>query len=417
MAPVLNKPEALFGETVPVPGKSPWECLLEIQGEIAGRPVVVWESPEGAAFAGIGAACRIVASGPGRFEEVRARLDSIFDSNPAQYPVALGGFSFHEQGPGQAWPGFPDALFLVPERLFSNADGRETYETRFQTGDPAPASALPIPDVETTAWERPQWLDAVRRTLDRIRESSLSKAVLARSITIPIGRSRTALEILATLRELYPTCYRFLIDDGRGSAFLGASPERLVSLRSGRFYTEAVAGTQRCEPGDDTEAMGHALLERAKDQREHEVVLRHILDALAPMCIGEVKTGPAEVMRLPHLLHIRSRVTGLARRKNVLDYVERLHPTPAVAGWPRPEAIDWIRRVEPDARGWYAGCVGWVDGFREGDFAVGIRSVAIRGDKARAFAGAGIVEGSDPEQEWNETELKMKGMLDAIARD
>jgi len=415
--PVLNKPEALFGETVPVPGKSPWDCLLEIQEEIAGRPVVVWESPEGAAFTGVGAACRVEASGPGRFEEVRARLDSVFDANPGGCPVALGGFSFSEQGAGRGWPGFPDALFLVPERLFRNADGRGTHETRYRSADATSASVPPIPDLQTTAWDRPEWVDAVRRTLDRIRESPLSKAVLARSIAIPVGRSRGSLEILATLRELYPTCTRFLIDDGRGSAFLGASPERLVSLRSRHFFTEAIAGTQRCGPGDDVEAMGRELLERAKDQREHEVVLRHILDALTPMCIGEVRTGPAEVMRLPHLLHIRTGVSGRARRNNVLDYVERLHPTPAVAGWPRPEAIDWIRRVEPDARGWYAGCVGWVDCFRDGDFAVGIRSVAIRGEKARVFAGAGIVEGSDPEQEWNETELKMKGILDAIARD
>lgn len=416
MSPVLNKPEALSGETVPIPGKSPWDCLLEIREETAGRPVVVWESPEGAAFTGIGAACRIEASGPGRFEVVRDRLDSIFDANPGSCPVALGGFSFQEQGPGRAWPGFPDALFLVPERMFSNADGGGTHETRFRPADTTPAFVQPVSDIETRPWDRPEWMDAVRRTLDRIRERSVSKAVLARSITIPIGGS-TALEILASLRDIYPTCTRFLFDDGRGNAFLGASPERLVSLRSGRFHTEAVAGTQRCEPGDDTEAMGRALLERAKDQREHEAVLRHILDALTPMCAGEIEIGPAQVMRLPHLLHIRTRVSGPARRRNVLDYVEGLHPTPAVAGWPRAEAIDWIRRIEPAPRGWYAGCVGWVDRHREGDFAVGIRSVAIRGDKARVFAGAGIVEGSDPEQEWNETEIKMRGMLDAIARD
>jgi len=415
--PVLNKPEAVFSETVPVPGKSPWDCLLEIQGEIAGRPVVVWESPEGQAFAGVGAACRIEASGPGRFEAVRARLDSVFDANPRCCPVALGGFSFQEQGASRGWPGFPDALFLVPERLFSSEDGRETHETRFRAADAIETAAPAIPDLETAAWDRPEWMDAVRRTLDRIREGSLSKAVLARSITIPLGRTQGALEILDTLRDIYPTCTRFLIDDGRGSCFLGASPERLVSLRSGRFYTEAVAGTQRCEGADELGAMERALLERVKDQREHEVVLRHILEALTPMTLGELSIAPAEIMRLPHLLHIRTRVSGGARRRNVLDYVERLHPTPAVAGWPQAEVLDWIRRVEPESRGWYAGCVGWVDGSREGDFAVGIRSIAIRGDQARVFAGAGIVEGSDPEQEWNETEIKMRGILDAIARD
>ena len=101
----------------------------------------------------------------------------------------------------------------------------------------------------------------------------------------------------------------------------------------------------------------------------------------------------------------------------MLEFVARLHPTPAVAGWPRAEALDWIAQVEPGERGWYAGGVGWMNESGDGDFAVGIRSIAIRGEEARVFAGAGIVEGSDPEQEWNETEIKMKGMLDAIARD
>jgi len=292
VSPVLNKPEALFGETVPVPGKSPWDCLMEIQGEIAGRPLVVWESPEGTAFTGVGAACRIEAWGPGRFEEVRARLDSIFDASPRGCPVALGGFSFHEQGKG-GWPGFPDALFLVPERLFRNADGRGTHETRLRAADTTSAPVPPVPDLETTAWDRPEWMDAVRRTLDRIREGSLSKAVLARSITIPLGRTQGALEILASLREMYPTCYRFLIEDGRGRAFVGASPERLVSLGSQKFQTEAVAGTQRCEGADELGAMERALLERVKDQREHEAVLRHILEALTPMALGDLLIAPA----------------------------------------------------------------------------------------------------------------------------
>jgi len=88
-----------------------------------------------------------------------------------------------------------------------------------------------------------------------------------------------------------------------------------------------------------------------------------------------------------------------------------------VAGWPRQEALAWIARAEAEDRGWYAGPVGWVDAKGNGDFAVGIRSVTVQDRAARIFAGAGIVEGSDPELEWREIDLKMKGILDAIARD
>jgi len=417
MTPVLNKPEPLHGQTLPIPGKSPWDCLMEIREEIAGRPLVVWESPGGMELAGVGEGCRVEVSGPRRFVEARDRLDAILDS-AADPAVAVGGFSFGEQEKAPGSPGFPDALFLVPERMFARARPEEsTRETRWSGGSAAVPPVSPaLPPNEVSSWDLPAWTDAVRRTLDRIREGALSKAVLARSLVIPLGRARGALEILATLREMYPTCYRFLIDDGRGRAFVGASPERLVSVKGEEFHTEAVAGTQRCDAGDDVEAMERALRSRVKDQREHEVVLRHILDAVAPIS-REVHTAPAEVMRLPHLLHLRTRVWGLRRRTHLFDYVSALHPTPAVAGWPRAEALDWIGSVEPSPRGWYAGCVGWVDRSRDGDFAVGIRSAAIRGDRASVVAGAGIVEGSDPEQEWNETELKMKGILDAIARD
>jgi len=124
------------------------------------------------------------------------------------------------------------------------------------------------------------------------------------------------------------------------------------------------------------------------------------------------------VMMLQHMLHLRTPARGQANKgSHVLDLVARLHPTPAVAGRPCDRALALIREMEPSPRGWYAGPVGWVNARGDGDFAVGIRSVSVRGGRARLFAGAGIVEGSDPDLEWSETELKMRPILDAIARD
>jgi isochorismate synthase len=390
---------------------------------------MLWESPGGEAFAGIGSAFRVEAEGGGRFGDIRARLTSVLGrarhrgAAPRGFPgaVAIGGFSFAEQGGRRGWPGFADGSFWVPERIFWRAPGAETVETRWSVGSVAaetPGRNLPGEPETMESWDREAWLMAVRRTLERIREGVISKAVLARSLVIPLERAADAIAILASLREAYPTCYRFLIDDGGGSVFLGASPERLVRLTGGEILTEAVAGTQRCEPGDDAAKLARALLTRPKDLTEHRLVLRHLLEILAPICETLDASKTPEVMRLPHLLHLRTEVRGSVRPgSHVLDLVSRLHPTPAVAGWPRREALDWIAQVEAGERGWYAGPVGWVNAAGEGDFAVGIRSVAIRGRSARLFAGAGIVEGSDPDLEWSETELKMKGILDAIARD
>jgi len=424
---------SLSGESASIPALGPWDCLMRARAEGARRPIVFWESPTGETVAGIGSLYSLEASGPGRFAELRARLEGLLaraehrGAVPRGFPgaLAIGGFSFADQGSGRGWPGFADGSFHVPARMFWQSPGAVTVETRWVRGsggeaepratEPEPAAVEPEP---ADAWDRGAWIRAVRLTLEKIRDGDLSKAVLARSREVALSASSDPVSILASLREAYPTCYRFLIDDGRGNAFLGASPERLVRLQGDEVSTEAVAGTQRCGPTDDEEELARALVTRAKDRSEQGVVVRHLLETLGPVCGTLEAPEIPEVMRLPHLLHLRTRVRGLARQgAHVLDLVSRLHPTPAVAGWPRIQALDWIQRAESASRGWYSGAIGWVNAAGEGDFAVGIRAVGIRARSARVFAGAGIVEGSDPELEWNETELKMKGILDAIARD
>ncbi len=435
------EPDLLSGESATVPGLQPWDCLAGVRVETAGLPAFLWESPEGESLAGIGAAFRLETSGIERFAETRRGLERLLaraihrGGAPEGFPspFAIGGFSFSEQGIRRGWPGFADSSFHVPARTFWQTPGTDTVETRWTAvasladgsagegfageGSASADSAGEGPEA-TEDWDRAAWIRAVRLTLEKIRSGEISKVVIARPLSVALGPSADAFSILASLREVYPSCYRFLIEDGRGNAFLGASPERLVRLAGGEVFTEAVAGTQRCEPGDDAEALAKDLAERAKDRSEQGVVVRHLLETLAPVCETLEAPETPGVMRLPHLLHLRTKVRGRARQgAHVLDFVSRLHPTPAVAGWPKALALDWIRRTEGGTRGWYAGAVGWVNRAGEGDFAVGIRSVAIRGGSARLFAGAGIVEGSDPGLEWSETELKMKGVLDAIARD
>jgi len=406
MTTLSDRQEPLVWESGPTTSRGPWETLVAIRDEIQGKPVAIWEGTLDSARIGIGAVRRVETSGPGRFQSARDRLEGAG-------AFAMGGFSFAEE-PGGGWPGFPGLSLVIPERILRGEPGRG-FETRCTSSAPIvdrPGSADPLPPA--TSWTREEWIEAVRHTLDQIRAGAFAKVVLARSRTIQLEETQDALAIYAALREAYPTCHRFLIDDGSGNAFLGASPENLLRLDMCLVTTEAVAGTLRCGSRDNPEISARKLLESAKDRAEHDLVVRHLIEALSPVC--KLRSLDPEVMRLPHLLHIRTGLRGAATNAHVLDLVSRIHPTPAVGGSPRAEALEWIRRVEPESRGWYAGGVGWVDPRGDGEFAVGIRSIAIRGNKARVFAGAGIVEGSDPEQEWNETELKMQGMLDAIAR-
>jgi len=401
--------------------RSPWE-LLSRAAPSTSQPWFLWEAPGAEAIAALGAAARVSASGPGRFREVRAGLARAFreirrDRPSEERPLALGGFSFVPHEAGAAPEGLPDAFFFIPERLWVRRPGEPTLESRWiPHGDSSPPLHGETPRPHGSVNEdRASWTRAVSETLRRIRSGTFSKAVLARSIEIDLAHA-DLLRIAASLRASYPACYRFLLCDGRGHVFLGASPERLVRLSRREILTEAVAGTIRCEPQDEEGTRAELLERSAKDRAEQRIVLDHVTATLAPLASTVEAPDEPEVMRLRHLLHLRTRVRAVAaERTAILDLVERLHPTPAVAGWPPRESLAWIRSIEPRDRGWYAGPIGWLDAEGDGDFAVGIRSACVEHGRARIFAGAGIVEGSDPDLEWTETELKMKGMLDALA--
>lgn len=185
----------------------------------------------------------------------------------------------------------------------------------------------------------------------------------------------------------------------------------------GRVHGAAVAGSapRGRTPGEDR-ARARALRESKKEQEEHAVVAREVRAALVDLC--ERVEGP-ESPRILATAGIQHLVTPLHGRLRdpaigVLGVAARLHPTPAVGGAPRPAALDWLARNEGLDRGWYAGAVGWSDLAGRGELTVALRSALLRGGHATAFAGAGIVRGSDPEAELAETRLKLQGALAAL---
>ncbi len=424
---------------------SPWECVQRARADAGGVSCFFWEEPGRESIAALGEVHRVEASGPERFAVVRGRIAAVLRGAAhrgaflagAPGPAAVGGFAFADEEARNRWSVFPAASFVIPERIWWKAAGGETVETVWWRRDPRTSDDPPVSDLGrglapspnptrrdagaaggSAVWNRSGWTRAVRATLDCIGTGSLAKAVLARSEEISSGEPFDPFRILASLGASHPSCYRFLVSDGRGSSFVGASPERLVRLRNGLVASEAVAGTARRDDREAEAALAAGLLTSGKDRSEHEMVLRHLLENLKPYCAELDAPVEPEVMRLRHLLHLRTPVHGRAREgTHVLDLVAALHPTPAVAGTPRDRAIEWIRSLEPCDRGWYAGPIGWVNARGEGDFAVGIRSLAVCGSRARLHAGAGIVAGSDPDLEWMETKLKMRPIFDALARD
>jgi len=275
--------------------------------------------------------------------------------------------------------------------------------------------ALPEPLFRTDAPDRRGWEENVEHALASFSEGRLGKVVLARRAGLRFAEDLDGLALLRELRDVTPGCFHFYVEPAAGTAFVGASPERLYR-REGRVVTsEAVAGTRpRGASSDDDEDLRDELLGSEKDRAEHGFVQVGIGEALRPLCQElEVEGGVSE-MKLASRRHLVSRVRARLR-DGVTDaeVLGALHPTPAVGGYPKKGALEDIRALEPFDRGWWAGPVGWV-GADSAEFAVGIRSGLLRGRVLALFSGAGIVAGSKPDEEWAEIEQKIEDFTGAF---
>jgi isochorismate synthase len=190
-----------------------------------------------------------------------------------------------------------------------------------------------------------------------------------------------------------------------------------ASCGGGATGVEADALAGSMPRGSGWEAQAAALRTSEKDLREHAPVRDAVVSALDPLCTAVTHPAVPTVRVLPTVLHLYSRVTGTLRDTtagDVLALTDALHPTPAVCGTPREAARAFIAAHEDAPRGWYAGPVGWVDAAGEGEAMVALRSAVVCGATAWAYAGAGLVRGSDAAQEWRETDAKLGPMRAAL---
>jgi menaquinone-specific isochorismate synthase len=157
------------------------------------------------------------------------------------------------------------------------------------------------------------------------------------------------------------------------------------------------------------------LLDSEKDLREHACVRDSILRRLEQVGIlGIADQGP-RILPLANVQHLHTPIHAeVGESVHLLEVLSELHPTPAVGGTPREAALSRIRELEQMDRGLYAGVVGWFNHLNEGEMVVGIRSALIDGRRAKLYAGAGIVDGSEPEKEMRETELKLRALLETL---
>lgn len=408
----------------------------------------------------VGATRSVAVAGGGRellrpLGELVRRFDlEAYPGVAAPRPKLFGGLAFCPVGaPSELWRGFADAAFILPAFWIARRSSITSSTTVLTVTLAGEATAgerrsrleqleqileylqrcqsRPVDDGsfarrlhpgasrESSAVVQEGDLDHYRQQVAAIREAirgsgALQKVVAARRLEVrfetPHRESDHARQLLAQLsRQGEASLFAFR---QAGTLFFGASPERLVARRGKTVRTAALAGSiARC--GDDDEALAASLLSRAKDRWEHELVVRHLRTKLEGYCPSLDWRQTPTIRRLPHLLHLETPFHGKLRAdSHVLELVDALHPTPAVAGSPTRDAVDWINRLEGSDRGWYAGPIGWIDAAGDGDLWVALRSALLRGDTLSLWAGAGIVADSDVEAEVLETETKLETMLE-----
>jgi isochorismate synthase len=414
-------------------------------GRTASDEAFVWEQPAAdVSIVGIGVARSVEVEGPRRFVEADAAARELFaglvvrgDAAPPEGgPLLVGGFAFgHHADPGTAWRGFPPGRLVLPRllvvrrgdrawaTLVGQSQGRASEERELRTLLRGPCATMPAgeranakttPEFRATA-DRPHahFHGLVAKALAAIGRGEFEKVVVARTARLLHSADFSPGEVLALLRRTHPSSTAFGVVRRGGAAFVGATPERLVRLRDGCVEAAAVAGSApRGRTPEEDARLARALRESKKEQAEHAIVVRAVREVLAKLCAPLHAPESPRLCQLDGIQHLETPITGTLRsERSVLRLVELLHPTPAVGGAPSDAALAWLERHEGLERGWYAGPVGWVDATGDGEFAVALRCALLRGREALLFAGAGIVEGSEPESELHETRLKFRAFL------
>lgn len=376
---------------------------------------------KGDGLVGWGVAARLDVSGSERFSRAQRWwaqwcASAVVDDTvavPGTGPVAFASFAFDPE-PGHS-------VVLVPRVIVGRRAG-QAWVTEIGTAAVDAPHALPpvsVPSAPTgVRWAEGSrspldWQAAVGEAVARIKDGELDKVVLARDVRATVDGPLDVRRLLINLADAYPSTWTFSVD-----GLIGATPELLVRRTGDLVMSRVLAGTVRTRGDEDADAArARELLDSGKDTEEHEYAVNSVARALAAHCTDlDVPESP-RVLTLPNVQHLATDVTGrLADDASVLALAASLHPTAAVCGTPTERALAMIREIEGMDRGRYAGPVGWFDANGDGEFGIALRSAEVDAEQGtvRAFAGCGIVSGSQPELELAESNAKLVPIRDAL---
>jgi menaquinone-specific isochorismate synthase len=432
--------ERLLRVEVPIAWRSP---LTWLRQQPAGIKTYWVDRDRGFAMAGIGALDIIAGDRPIQHDRIFQRIRKYLSPLYSQIRY-YGGISFEQtRAIDPSWQQFGNYRFIVPKfevclrqnRAYFACNFRlspqekegenwqiqleqiwqELAEINFEPNLNADylQDLLPLLISRTDLPDRVSWyrnLDLALKSFDRL---DLDKIVLARRSKLQFTAPLEPQALLLALQPHNPHSYHFCFQLNPKVAFIGTSPERLYARQDRLLQTEAIAGTRpRGKSSQIDRELSDNLLNSSKDIHEHQLVVQNLHSILDRLCDSVEIDRQLGILKLSKVQHLYTHCHGtLKAHINDADILPKLHPTPAVGGFPKPQALQLIQELEPFERGWYAAPVGWV-GYDSAEFAVAIRSGLIDRDRLLLFSGAGIVRGSQPEEEWAEINNKIRHFTD-----
>ncbi len=395
-------------------------------------------------IAGLDEALTISENGEGRFavtdKKIRELKNSFINNwenlPDKKIPLFLGGMKFTSEHNEEDWQDFNDSTWFVPEFLIlqkqnfrylffnfllqnpSKEQAIKKFKTKFEklfkingSGENLSSPKI-IKSSGDTPKDKKKWKQLVIESLGRISENQVEKVVLSRKVEMQLSNEPDMKLIIENLRKDYPNCYLFIYHHGK-SSFFGASPEKLAKFYNGCIEVDALAGSARRGKTEEEDIqIEKALLSDNKNLTEHNFVVEYIKNTISNLTEDFKIESNHTVKKLANIQHIWSRITAkLTNKSSMMNILKELYPTPAICGYPKDAALHLIKKTEGYKRGLYSGIIGWFNFDDEGEFAVALRSALLTNNKLIAFAGGGIVQNSDPEAEYKETELKLKTIL------
>lgn len=353
----------------------------------------------------------------------------------ASIPLFVGGMKFSPEENDTLWENYSDSDWFIPKYLFIKLEDRHFLITNFcketitcdeiqkeydiaverycESGaDSCFNEASIVESYNDEFKEKQRWTQQVNSALEQIKDGEFQKIVLSRQVIFKLSGTPNLSGLLKQLENDYPRCYVFAFKKGN-SVFFGASPEKLAKVSGGWVEADALAGSiSRGFTPDEDLRLENELLNSEKNLLEQKAVVEFIRDSFSSFSEEIIYNEKPQIRKLANIQHLWTPIKAKLKSNNsIFSILKDIHPTPAICGVPWTNALVSIKKMENHSRGLFAGMVGWINFNNEGEFAVAIRSAILKDDYIYAFAGCGIVEGSDPLSEFEEAELKLQPIL------